>query len=172
MPRFWLALLLIALLGGGCAPPPKPVVRAVLFWGEYCPHCHLVINETLPAIQQQYGEQFELLMIAIETSADRELQRQVALTLGVPEEYIVVPMVLVGNRAIIGSKYIPSGLPLAIEEGLANGGLDLPNIPALLERIAQGGAVRYVPQAAAATLTPCAEDGDSCPLPGSTTPAP
>lgn len=171
MRRFWLALLLIALLVG-CAPPPKPVVRAVLFWADYCPHCHLVINETLPAIQQQYGEQFELFTIEIESDADRDLQRLVALTLGVPEEYIVVPMVIVGNRAIIGSKYIPSGLPLAIKEGLANGGVDLPDIPALLERIEQGGAVRYVPQAAAATLTPCADDGDACPLPGSTTPVP
>lgn len=171
MRRFWLALLLIALLAG-CAPPPKPVVRAVLFWADYCPHCHLVINETLPAIQQQYGEQFELFTIEIESDADRDLQRLVALTLGVPEEYIVVPMVIVGNRAIIGSKYIPSGLPLAIKEGLANGGVDLPDIPALLERIEQGGAVRYVPQAAAATLTPCADDGDACPLPGSITPVP
>lgn len=38
------------------------VVRAVLFWTATCPHCHHVLNEVLPPLQQKYGSQLEVLL--------------------------------------------------------------------------------------------------------------
>ena len=50
-----LLLTLLLLIWPGLLPPAvqtdEPVVRAVLFWSETCPHCHVVINETLPPLQ-------------------------------------------------------------------------------------------------------------------------
>jgi len=34
-----------------------PVVHAVLFYSPTCPHCHLVINDTLLPLLEKYGDQ-------------------------------------------------------------------------------------------------------------------
>lgn len=72
-------LLLLSLLVAwlGLLPPAaeagEPVVRAVLFWSETCPHCHVILNETLPPLQEQYGHQLEVLTIEISDPAHYEL---------------------------------------------------------------------------------------------------
>jgi hypothetical protein len=68
----WIAgtLLLAAVMAigpGGAtrafAQSEQPVAYVVLFYSPTCPHCASVIEEELPALQQEFGEQLQLLLI-------------------------------------------------------------------------------------------------------------
>jgi uncharacterized membrane protein len=107
----------------------KPVVHAVLFWSSTCPHCHYVIDNVLPPLKEQYRDQFNLLLIEMKSQGDWALLSQVAAQF---EIYSYgVPFLVIGDRVLIGSGDIPAELPGLIEAHLANGGLDLPDIPGL-----------------------------------------
>lgn len=135
-------LLVVALLpfGSVLAQDEEPVVRAVLFYSNTCPHCEQVINIDLPPLFEKYGEQLEI--IGLETG-DLAVQELFYSTM----EYYVehygysadqfggVPMLIVGEHVLIGSYEIPTELPGIIEKGLANGGIPLPEIPGLAEMV-------------------------------------
>ena len=56
-------MALSLLLMGNSAQVNKPVVHAVLFYSDTCPHCHKVITEDLPPLVDKFGEQ--LIIIGI-----------------------------------------------------------------------------------------------------------
>ena len=123
------ALALLALLG--LVPSPahadEPVVRAVLFWAETCPHCHVVLNETLPPLQAQYGDRLEIRTVEVSGDpAGYELWQQAMETYQLPPDRRGIPMLVLGDAVLIGSIQIPAELPGLIESGLAAGGVDYP----------------------------------------------
>ena len=132
-------LVLITVLLAGLALVPaahaqdaaQPVVRAVMFWMDSCGHCHYVLEEVLPPLQQQYGEQFDLTLIEIKSAADADRLVAVANELGVGGNGIGVPFLIIGQRALVGSEQIPAELPDLIEMYLAEGGVELPELNAL-----------------------------------------
>jgi thiol-disulfide isomerase/thioredoxin len=69
MKKTTLLLTLLLLIRTGLLPPlvkaDEPVVRAVLFWSENCSHCHAVIAETMPPLQEQYGSQLDVRTIEV-----------------------------------------------------------------------------------------------------------
>ena len=111
--------------------PSGVVVRAVLFWMNGCPHCHYVLDEVLPPVQYKYGEQLEIRLIELVTSADVDLLFKTAASFGIPNEGVAVPFLVIGDRVLVGSDQIPAELPGLIESYLAAGGVDLPEIPGL-----------------------------------------
>ena len=140
--RTWLTLLLICLglslpvhlvlygLSTG-AQADGPVVRVVLFWSETCPHCHVVLNETLPPLQEQYGDQLEVYTVNVSEPAHYELFLEAIETFQLPPERRAVPMLIIGDTVLIGSREIPDRLPSLIKQHLAAGGVDYPAIPGL-----------------------------------------
>ena len=131
-------LLLLSLLVAwlGFLPPAaeadEPVVRAALFWSETCPHCHVILNETLPPLQEQYGHQLEVLTINVSDPAHYELWLGAMEAFQVPPERRGVPMLFIGDEVMIGSLEIPERLPGLIEQHLVAGGVDYPAIPGLV----------------------------------------
>jgi cytochrome c biogenesis protein CcdA len=123
-----LVLLLMALPG---ARADEPVVRAVLFWSKSCPHCQIVVNETLPPLQDKYGEQLQVLTVEVSGQAGHELWMQAIDALRIPNERLGVPMLAIGDRVLVGSGEIPTELPGLIEQHLAGGGVQYPLIPGL-----------------------------------------
>ena len=132
MKRARLLLLLLLLLTGlPVAHAGEPVVRAVLFWAQTCPHCHVVLTETLPPLQEKYGDQLQVLTIEVSDPAGYELWRAAMEARRVPDHQRGVPMLLIGDRVLVGSYDIPQQLPGLIEQYLAAGGVDYPPIPGL-----------------------------------------
>ena len=137
-----LILLVLTLLPAGrvLAQNGPPVVRAILFYSNTCPHCDQVINIDLPPLFEKYGDQLDI--IGFETS-NPEAQALFYSTIEYYMEYHDlppdraggVPMLIVGEHVLIGSYEIPTELPGIIEEGLANGGIPLPEIPGLAEMV-------------------------------------
>lgn len=134
-------MLLIALLAAVVGPATaraaqstdEPIVRGVLFWLDTCPHCHTVIEEVLPPLQAQYGEQLDIVLIEVDTQAAAERFRATGAAFGLSPDQLGVPFMVVGDHVMIGSQEIPDQLPRLIESYLAAGGVDVPAIPALAD---------------------------------------
>jgi uncharacterized membrane protein/thiol-disulfide isomerase/thioredoxin len=109
----------------------QPVVRVVMFWTSTCGHCEYVINEILPPLQEQYSDQLEILLIELVTQEDVDHLYETATIMGIPQNNVGVPFMLVGERVLSGSEQIPRELPGLIEMHLENGGLDYPRYPSL-----------------------------------------
>jgi hypothetical protein len=122
------------------AQSEKPVVRAVMFWMESCGHCHYIMDDVLPPLQDQYGEQLEFLLIELMTIEDTDLLYQMAESYGIPKNNVSVPLLFIGDRALSGSQQIPRELPGLIEAFLSAGGIDFPQAPGLEAFIMEAGA--------------------------------
>lgn len=110
----------------------EAVVHAVMFWSEHCGYCHYVLENVLPPIQKKYGDQFDLLLLEVSTSAENvDRLFAAAKELGMSEDEVGVPFLIIGDRALVGADEIASQLPILIEEYLAAGGVGYPNLAAL-----------------------------------------
>ena len=114
------------------------VIHILLFWMQSCPHCHVVLDNVLPPLQQRYGNLLEILLIEIVTVEDVDELYHLAVEFGIPKETTGVPFLIIGDDVLIGSDDILTRLPRLIQDYLAGGGVDLPQVPGLdvfLERL-------------------------------------
>ncbi len=129
--HFWLAALLTPSIRAFSA---EPVVHAVLFYSPNCGHCHLVITETILPLVEQYGE--KLIIVGVDTT---QPAGQVLFRTAVEHfklETAGVPLLAIGDTYLYGSLDIPEKLPGMIEQYLAQGGVDWPDVPGLAEAMA------------------------------------
>lgn len=111
--------------------PQSPAVRIVMFWADGCPHCHAVLDQVLPPLQAQYGDQLQVHLIEVSPEATLRRFFQVAAALGIDQNDVFVPFLMIGDQVLIGSQEIPARLPGLIETYLAAGGVDYPDLPEL-----------------------------------------
>jgi len=131
MSRILVVTLVLTLLMGcssGATTPAKPVVRAVLFYSTTCPHCHYVMEQVLPPLQKQYGDQLEIRMLEVSDANNYQLWVKAMDAYKVPNDWRGVPMLFIGDKVLVGSRDIPEQLPGLIEQYLAAGGVDYPDI--------------------------------------------
>ena len=128
------------LLWGGTAVAPtsthaqeQPTVQAVMFWMDGCPHCHEVLDYVLPPLQQQYGNQLDILLVELKTMADTDRLYALGQTLGLPPQEIGVPFLLIGDDVLIGSDQVRAQLPDLIKSHLAAGGVAYPSYSELAD---------------------------------------
>ncbi len=128
-------LIGVMLLGGMMGQPvvaqTAPVARAVLFFSPSCPHCHVVLTETLPSLQARYGDQLHILTVDVTTPEGKALYAAAITAFAVPRDRLGVPALFCEQRHLVGSLEIPQQLPGLIEQALARGGNDWPAIPGL-----------------------------------------
>ena len=169
-------VLLAALALAPAAGAQDPVVRAVLFYSPTCGHCEYVINELLlPVWFPQYGGEpewfsagvegeepafhlatngtLEILLVNRDVQAGRDFYDAVGVALAIPPERMGVPRLVVGDSYLVGSLEIPEQFPALIEEGLAGGGIDWPDLAGLPEILAAVAAAPATTTTAATTST-------------------
>jgi uncharacterized membrane protein len=142
-------------------PADKPVVRVAMFWLSTCGHCHYVIKEVLPPIQEHYGEQLEILLIELASQADVDRLYQIATELGLQKEEVGVPFMIIGDHVLIGSQQIPAELPGLIDMYLEEGGIDYPSYPALAVYLPQPEKPTQVSEPTATNPTEESQIADS-----------
>jgi uncharacterized membrane protein/thiol-disulfide isomerase/thioredoxin len=108
-------------------------VRVFMFWSSTCGHCEYVINKVLPPLQDQYGEQLEILMVELATQGDVDSLYETAAIVGIDKNQVGVPFMLVGDQVLLGSDQISRDLPELIASHLARGGIDYPRLPTLVD---------------------------------------
>ncbi len=142
MRVFWAIVLALALATGQqLFPRPalsapqaaEPVAHAVLFYSDLCSHCHYVMENVLPPLQQKYGSRLDIRMIEVSAPQNRARLRQAGLALGIASDAIGVPLMLIGDRGLVGAVEIEQDLPGLIEKHLAAGGVDFPRVPGVDE---------------------------------------
>jgi len=121
--------LAAVVLASPAAADEGPKVRAVLFWDSSCPNCETVINDVLPVIQARYGSQLEIVRGEISWLKAFDTYMLAIDHFGIPQERQGVPLLVIGDQVLLGADEIAERLEPAIEQGLANGGVDL--LPAL-----------------------------------------
>ena len=157
-------------------PPPQAVVHAVLFYSPTCGHCQLVINQTLIPMLDQYGSQLSIVGIDVTTSSGGAL-------FGAALQYFNlessgVPFLVIDNIYLTGSVDIPQKFPPLVEQYLAQGGVDWPDIPGLLELLIAAEATQAAqPTPTMQEATAASESADtpvpstsSAPMPAQATP--
>ena len=112
-----------------------PIVHAVLFWMNGCPHCHDILDNVLPPLQAQYDDQLRVTLVEVVTSEDINHLYEVAARHDIPKEHVGVPFLIIGEQVLIGSNQIPAELPGLIETYLAQGGVALPDIPEFADHL-------------------------------------
>jgi len=136
----WLAPLKIAMAD-------QPVVHAVMFWSDHCGHCHYVIEQVLPPLQQKYGDQLQILMLEVSTLDNLDRLFAVAKEYGMSENEVGVPFLIIGDQVLLGSDEIAMQLPILIEQYLAQGGVGYPDSAALRDILpTPSGNVAAAPQ--------------------------
>lgn len=127
----------------------EPVARALFFWAETCPHCHEVMDEVLPPLEEEYGAQLEIAKLELsEVPENYEVWLAALEAFEVPPERSGVPMLFIGDTVLVGSREIPERLPGLIEQHLAAGGVGYPDISGLEDvlEVAPGAAAQPTPQ--------------------------
>ncbi len=133
------AIVVTALAGVGLSASASAtangdgVVRAVMFWSDSCPHCHHVIDNVLPPLQERYGDRLQIHLVEVSSASEFERVAQVASAYGIPRDQVGVPFLVIGDRALMGSNQIPEELPGLIERHLNAGGVDYPDVAALTD---------------------------------------
>ena len=139
IPTLATALAALALLPATClAQAELPVVRAVLFSSPTCSHCADVRENVLPPLAARYGPQLQVAVISTATQNGQELFLSACMKHGLLK--MSVPLLVVGNSALVGSVDIPDKFPGLIDRHLAAGGMDWPAIPGLRTMLASAGA--------------------------------
>ena len=118
----------------------EPVIRAVLFYSDSCPHCLEVINNALPPLVDQYGNQRQVYGLNTHYEPGNTIYINAIQAFEIPQERQGVPTLIVGDTILVGSFEIPDQLPGIIEQGLENGGIDWPDIPGLEQAMAEDGS--------------------------------
>ncbi len=159
-PLIFLALFALA----PSAAAQNPIARAVLFYSPSCPHCHTVMTDHLPPLIDKYNSQVEVTYLSTETPLQPEELPPLIGIIGdklqlvyintgtpigsefyyaavehfdIPDERKGVPALIVGETVLVGSFEIPDQFPGIIEQGLAQDGIDWPEIPGLAEALAR-----------------------------------
>lgn len=111
----------------------RPIVRLRLFWTSECHACRTVVSQALPPLKEKYGEQLSVDYVDVVTGEDVDRFYQVATAFGIPRKQANLPMLIIGDYALVGAEEIPAKLPGLVETYLAGGGVELPDITRLVE---------------------------------------
>ena len=125
---------LIPLVQGAQNDSGEPVARFYLFHSPTCPHCVKMIEEYLPTVYEKYGDQVESEYLNVQESDNYITLLALERKLGVPEDRQgSVPVLVIGDKVLLGGAEIPEKLEGYIDQYLAQGGVDYPSLDDLPE---------------------------------------
>lgn len=109
----------------------QPCAFAILFYSPTCPACHNYIENDLPALQETFGDQLEILFFDVSTEGGSYWAQQAYETFDVPRENWAVPMMIIQDQVMVGGDEIPARAAPLIQQGISAGCFGLPPIPGL-----------------------------------------
>jgi uncharacterized membrane protein len=124
-----LLIFLLALCASPVRAQTQPVVHAVMFWMDGCPHCEDVIQNVLPPLHEKYGAQFDLFMIEVKSVDDVDMLYRIAASYNFSKKQTGVPFLIIGDQVLVGSDQVRGQLSALIDDYLTRGGVDFPTNP-------------------------------------------
>jgi uncharacterized membrane protein len=141
--------LVMALAGVGAARADTPVVRAVLFFLPSCGHCERVMTVDLPPLLATHGDALQIVFIDVSLEQGAAFYESAVVKYGLHDRR-GVPTLIVGDTALVGSAEIPGRLPVLVDELLAAGGTDWPDLPGLVDAISAAASTAPGPSTSSA----------------------
>lgn len=99
-----------------------PAARLIVFHSPTCSHCRYVLNEVLPPLQAQYGDQLQIRLYDLSEPEHQTIYR--LLHEQYPQLPNSVPQGYIDRYVLLGSDEFQTQLPDIISECLAKGGSD------------------------------------------------
>ena len=106
-------------------------VHAYYFYGNDCPHCLAVLEDTLTPLMDEYGNLLDIRLLEIGKPEYYEAMLSVEAYFEVPVSERSIPTLVVGDQILIGESDIREVFPGILSSGLAEGGIDFPDIASL-----------------------------------------
>ncbi len=104
-------------------------VRVLFLTSPICPFCATVDERDLRPLEDEYGDRLQILRVDTTTEEGGQLLRQTWQIFSVDRRRQGVPTVVIDDHLLVGAGEIPERLPGLIDEYLATGGVDWPDIP-------------------------------------------
>jgi len=114
-------------------PTPTPYVHLLAFYSQDCATCSSIVDEYLPTLLKRYGHQMKINVGHVGNPQNAQLLQTLLMAYGVPLERANQHLALfIGDQLLLGVDEIRARLEPLIEEYLAQGGVDLPNLEGIL----------------------------------------
>ncbi len=97
-------------------------VSLVFYWMDGCPHCEEVMQTTLAELEQTYRARLDIQKIELVSVEDVDQLYVIGQRMGMPNEKIEVPFVMINEQALSGKEAITRELPSLLEHALGNKG--------------------------------------------------
>lgn len=161
-----LALLILPPSTRASAQGQTAVVDVIMFYSTTCPHCQRIINDFLPGEREKYGSQINIEMAEVSDVTNYMVLQQLDDLYGVPEDQRGVPEMFIGSSVMVGEFAIKDNFEKVVDQGLANGGVNMPSVEELRQQVLAVLATQTVQPTGAATVS-----AGSTPAPAATTAA-
>lgn len=115
----------------------EPVVYGVFFYSPRCGHCHEVLTNHWPQIENEFGDQLKVIFIDVSSPAGSNVMTTATDALNIDSNG--VPMLIIGNHVLIGSLQIPEETAAIIRDGLSQGGIGIPDFPGAADLFEMAG---------------------------------
>jgi uncharacterized membrane protein len=130
------------------SPLPTPVVHALLIYRSECAHCKQLMDEFIPPLLAQYGNQLQIFGVDASLPTGDDLYGAVIQRFDMHS--LGVPTLIIGDRVLLGADIQQNSADI-IDGYLSKGGVDWPDVPGLAQMLAE----------AQATTTPAASSQQS-----------
>ncbi len=132
----WKVISILILAWGGTGSTQAvqkvntaPVVHAIMFWMDGCPHCETVIHQVLPDLEAKYGSSLVIHLVEISSVEDVDRLYAIGETYGLQKSQIGVPLLILDDQVLVGDQQIPEKLPGLVDQYLLTGGVEVPDVP-------------------------------------------
>jgi cytochrome c biogenesis protein CcdA len=131
------SLALLTLLAGlvfsvsavPTADAQEAVVRFHFFYSDDCADCVAIRDDFLPDLVEQYGDQIQINALNLSDPDALAQMETLEKWRGVMPPLEPTPEIYIADEALIGADEIRNQLPGLIETYLAQGGVELPDLP-------------------------------------------
>jgi cytochrome c biogenesis protein CcdA/glutaredoxin len=106
----------------------EDAVHAYFFYANDCPHCHAALEEVVNPLVEDLGDQLDVRLLEIGTPEYYEALMAIEEHFDVPAAKRSIPTLVVGDQILIGESEIADNFPTIVQNGIAAGGLDFPQI--------------------------------------------
>jgi len=134
-------------------------VQVLFFYSDTCSHCLAIIDDIVKPLQTEYPTDVNFRLLELGERTNYEALMTLETQLEVSTDSRELPVVIVGDRVLVGEAENESDLRNLVEAGISGEGIPLPSIEGLDFNTLVSSSAQPTEEAVEACTT---ENGDAC----------
>lgn len=134
-------------------------VQVLFFYSDTCSHCLAIIDDIVKPLQTEYPTDVNFRLLELGERTNYEALMTLETQLEVSTDSRELPVVIVGDRVLVGEAENESDLRNLVEAGISGEGIPLPSIEGLDFNTLISSSAQPTEEAVEACTT---ENGDAC----------